>query len=205
MQNALDLQLQLTKLRFDEWLSGDIFHPRWWILSLLFILDVWAWWKIANKSRLPEIILCAAVTAVMILVFDEIGEELTLWNYPTDVFPLFPPIASIDLACLPLLYSLTYQFFTKWKSFIIASTVLSALSCFVFEPIFVWIKMYQMLQWKSWYGLPLYFTIGLLGKAAVSLALRIERRAETRRSRPDVRMFPSGRFLHSNKRNGRQI
>lgn len=167
--NPVELQSKLTHLRFDEWLDADVFHVRWWILLILFAVDIWLWWLLADKKRLPEIVLFAAITSVMILILDEVGEEMTLWDYPTDVFPLFPPIASIDLACLPFLYALIYQYFKTWKSFVVLSAVMSLVSCFVFEPIFVWLKLYQMLNWKSWYGLPLYFAIGVLAKAILSL------------------------------------
>jgi hypothetical protein len=110
----------------------------------------------------------------MILILDEVGEELALWDYPVDIFPLFPPISAINLSCLPFLYSLVYQFFGTWKSFLIASAVMALFSCFIFEPLFALAGMYQLLAWKSYYGLPLYFAIGVGAKAFLSLAKRVE-------------------------------
>jgi hypothetical protein len=80
----------LTLTRFEEWLRSDLFHLRWWVIVLLFALDILPLWKYVDKARLREIVFFSAVTAVMILILDELGEELTLWYYPTDVFPLFP-------------------------------------------------------------------------------------------------------------------
>jgi hypothetical protein len=47
-------------------------------------------------------------------------------------------------------------------------------SCFVFEPFFALVGIYQMLNWKTYYGLPLYFAIGVVAKAAMSLVLKVE-------------------------------
>jgi hypothetical protein len=172
--DAVDIQWQLTCTRFDEWINNDLFHYRWWVLLALFILCEYLWWKTVDKSRLNEIILYAAFVTIMILALDELGTELTLWYYPINIFPLFPPIAAIDLSCLPLVYSLIYQYFRTWKSFIIASIIMSIISCFVLEPIFVWSGIYKMITWKSYYGLPIYFSIALCAKCAVVKIYSIE-------------------------------
>jgi hypothetical protein len=65
---------------------------------------------------------------------------------------------------------LIYQHTRSWKTFLIASGMMSIVFCFVFEPIFVWSGIYKMLSWQSYYGLPLYFLIGV---AARILAMRI--------------------------------
>ena len=166
-QNAIEIQWSLTQARFDEWLKNDLFHFEWWLLLALFIIAAYVWWRTVDKSRLSEMILYTALVMIMILVLDELGEELALWDYPVDIIPIFPPISAIDLACLPFLYSLMYQIFKTWKSFIITSIVMSAVSCFVLEPIFVWSGIYQMLTWKGYYGFPLYFAIAVLARAAV--------------------------------------
>jgi hypothetical protein len=168
------VQWELTSIRFEEWIKNEVFQFKWWLLLVIFLLSVFAWWKTVDKSRLNELIVYAAIVSIMILVLDELGEELTLWDYPIAIVPLFPPIAAIDLASLPFVYSLIYQHFKKWKSFTIASIVMSVVSCFVLEPLFVLSGIYQMITWKSYYGLPLYFAIAMLAKAALTKIYSIE-------------------------------
>jgi hypothetical protein len=148
-------------------MSTDLFRIRWWFLLIIFIASIYFWWKKIDKSRLNEIMLFTALAAIMILILDELGEELTLWDYPIDIFPLFPPIAAIDLACLPMLYSLIFQYFRSWKSYIIVSVIMSAISCFVLEPLFVLTGIYQMITWESYYGFPFYVLIGVVSKLIV--------------------------------------
>lgn len=164
----VEVQWQLTCARFDEWLGNDVFRFKWWLMLVLFISTAYFWWKIVDKSRLNEIILYAALITLIVILLDELGEELTLWNYTTDLFPLFPPITAVDLACLPVVYSIIYQYCRTWKSFTIATLVMAIIICFVLEPIFVWIGVYQMLEWKSIYGFPIYTSMAIITKAVVN-------------------------------------
>ncbi|WP_326974888.1 CBO0543 family protein [Caproicibacter sp. BJN0012] len=168
------VQWELTVARFEEW-SRYVFHFKWWLLLAVFILSALIWWKLIDKSKLVEIVVFTGITCIIVLALDELGEELTLWDYPIELIPLFPPISSIDLASLPMIYSLIYQYFYTWKSFAIASFIFSVFSCFVFEPLFVLVGIYQMITWKSYYGLPIYFAIALFSKGAVALMSRIEK------------------------------
>jgi hypothetical protein len=157
-------QWQLTQTRIDEWLDGELFHLNWWILLALFALNLFLWWKLADKRRLGELLLYSALIVIWVIVLDELGEEMSLWYYTTDVIPLFPPITAIDISCLPILYMMIYQHTKKWKSFLIVTAIMSVIFCFVFEQIFIWSGIYKMLTWKSWYGLPIYFFIGVASR-----------------------------------------
>jgi hypothetical protein len=164
----VEIQRKLTYLRIDVWLREDVFHFRWWFLLIVFILSAFFWWKKVEKARLYEIILYAALVIIITLGLDEIGEELCLWDYPTDVVPVFPPLTAINLASLPMIYSLIYQRFKTWKSFIWATLIMAAIFCFVFEPILVWGGFYQTLKWKYYYGFPIYTAMALCIKLAVT-------------------------------------
>lgn len=171
-----NLQLQLNIARANEWLQSDVLRLRWWLMLILFIVTAFLWWKALDKSRLPEYLLFSFLVVIFILSLDELGEEMTLWYYSTDLVPWFPPISAIDFACLPLAYALLYRVFRKWKGFLIANAVMSIIFCFALEPLFVWAGVYKMLTWKSWYGLPLYFAIAVVSKALVSMTQPPSRR-----------------------------
>ena len=172
-ENLYELQQQLTKARFEEWTQNDVFDFKWWLLIVLYIFCTYIWWRTVDKKRLKEIVLYSAIIVLIILTLDELGEELTLWDYPVDVYPLFPPISAIDFSCLPLVYSLVYQHFRTWKSFTIVSLVMSVIFCFVCEPIFVYSGIYQPLTWKYYYGLPIYFAMAICTKATVITIYKI--------------------------------
>lgn len=157
-------QWRLTQTRINEWLEGELFHLSWWILLGLFAVNLFLWWKLADKRRLSELLLYSALIVIWVIALDELGEEMSLWYYTTDIIPLFPPITAIDISCLPILYMMIYQHTKTWKSFLIATAVMAVVFCFVFEPIFIWSGVYKTLIWKSWYGLPIYFFIGVASR-----------------------------------------
>jgi hypothetical protein len=113
-----------------------------------------------------------------IIVLDELGDELTLWYYTVDIIFLFPPITAVDITSLPLLYMLMYQRFQSWKSFAAASAVMSVVSCFILEQVFVWAGIYRMITWRSYYGLPFYFAIAILSKFIVGIVFNYKPRQE---------------------------
>ncbi len=160
-------QWKLSSDRLDEWLRGEVFTLKWWVLLAMFLLMAVLWWKLANKKRLAELALYTAFIIIFIIVLDELGEELSLWYYTVDLIPWFPPITAVDITCMPLVYMLIYQYCKTWKSFLIATVIMSAVFCFVLEPLFVWVDVYRMLTWKSYYGLPLYVAIAVASKFAV--------------------------------------
>jgi hypothetical protein len=176
--SGIEVQKQLTSARLDEWMHNEVFHLRWWFLLVLFIVSIYLWVKIADKSRLYEIILYMALITISVLVLDELGEELTLWDYPYDLLPLFPPLFSVDLASLPIVYSLVYQYFRTWRSFIIASIVMAAIFCFILETLLVLTGVYQMLKWKSYYGFPIYIFMAIGAKALVNIIYSIHTKAK---------------------------
>lgn len=161
MAAAVEIQRQLTFIRVDEWLREDVFRFRWWFLIALFIVSVAVWWKLVDKTRLHEIVLYASLTTLITLGLDEYGEELSQWDYPTDIIPIFPPLTAIDLASLPIIYSLIYQYFRTWKSFLWATAVMATIFCFVFEPVLAWGGFYQLLKWKYYYGYPIYIIMAI--------------------------------------------
>lgn len=157
----VEIEKHLTAIRIDEWLQHDVFHTRWWILLGLIILFIFIWWKMAEKTRLYEIALYAVLTMVAVMGIDEIGEEVTLWNYTTDLLPIYEPFTAINLIVLPLMFSLVYQYFRTWKSFIWAVLAASAVFCFIYEPLLVWGGFYQLLKWKYYYSFPLFTALAI--------------------------------------------
>ena len=168
-QQVLKDQWELTNARIAEWLQSEVFSLKWWILLVLFCITAVLLWKKADKSRIVELSIYTGIIVVFIIVLDELGEELTLWYYPVDIIPLFPPMSAVNITCMPLIYMVIYQRYGTWGKFLIATLIMSTVFCFVFEPIFVWGGTYKMLKWKSYYGLPIYFAIAVSAKAFVNV------------------------------------
>jgi hypothetical protein len=155
------IQRQLTTIHVNEWWQDDIFHFRWWFLLALIIVLLLVWWMMLDKSRLHEICLYAVLAAIIFMGLNEYGEELTLWDYPTDIIAIFPPLSSINVISLPLIYSIVYQHFKINKKFILATVITSAIICFIFEPILSWGGFYQLLKWQYYFSFLIYVVISI--------------------------------------------
>jgi len=176
-----DVELQkLLTHRIAFWLQEDVFHFRWWFLLGFFAIFIFAWCKLVDKKRLPEIMLYAGLTTIITLVLDEFGEELILWDYPIDIIPVFPPFTAVDLASLPIIYSLIYQYCKTWKFFLQATVAMATVFCFVLEPALVWGGFYQILNWKYYYGFPIYITLALFVRWMVIKIYAIAEKAKTK-------------------------
>lgn len=177
-QSVQDQQL-LTSIHIDEWLKNDVLKLRWWVLLGLLLVSLVIWWILLDKSRLKELCLYTALGYILVLAINEYGEELILWDYPTDIIAIFPPLSSINLLLLPLIYSLAFQYFAARKRFIWAILSITALICFVIEPLFAWGKLYQLINWKYYFSYPLFVLTALLTR---SLTLKIFKITEKSRN-----------------------
>ena len=169
-------QWELTQARINEWLQSEVFRYKWWILLALFFITTFLLWKKADKTRFVELSIYTAIVVIFVIVLDELGEELTLWVYPVDIIPLFPPISAVDISCMPLVYMVIYQRFGTWGKFLIATLIMSTVFCFVFEPVFVWGGIYTMITWKSYYGFPIYIGIAVAAKWMVNGIYKVKER-----------------------------
>ena len=155
----VNIQRQLTEMHIKEWQQNDVFQAKWYLL-ILAVIVVWViWWIFLDKSRFSEISLFVVFSIILFLGVHEYGEELTLWDYPTDIIPVFPPMSSINLVCLPVIYSLVYQHFSQRKSFILADIITSAAICFIFEPLLSWAQFYALLHWNYLFNFIIYAAI----------------------------------------------
>lgn len=94
-------------------------------------------------------------------ILDTVGFSLGLWGYPTKLIPVNPPLFPVDFVYLPVINMLIFQFFRKWKSFIIANIVAAFLYAWIGEPIYRWLDIYIIYSWKMSYSIPIYIAMSI--------------------------------------------
>lgn len=164
---SVDIQKQLTDSHVKEWLQNDVFHFKWWLLIVIIMLLFVVWWIMLDKSRVREICLFAVLSIILYMGINEYGEELTLWDYPIDIIPIFPPLSSVNLISVPLVYSLVYQHFSKRKNFIFAAIIASAVICFLYEPLLSWGGYYRLIHWQYFFSFPIYVVVAISIRAII--------------------------------------
>jgi len=174
----VEIQKMLTSTHIEKWLQQDVFHFKWWFLLGLFTLTIVLWWKLLNKTRIPEVLLYTVLATIVMMGIDECSEELILWVYPIYLFPVFPVITAINLLFVPLALSLTYQNFPTWKGFGSAAIIIAGLLSFIFEPALAWADFYLLLNWNYGYSFLLYISVALVIRGAVVLIFSIAENAQ---------------------------
>jgi hypothetical protein len=164
MPESVNLQYQMTLMHIEEWLKDDVFHLRWWLLIGMVLASLMAWYFLLDKTRSKSVCLFAAIETILVLGVAEYGEELLLWDYPTDIIAIFPPLTSINLLIIPLAFSLLFQFVRTKRRFIYAAILLSAAISFVIEPLLSWGDFYQLIKWRFSYSFPVYLLMALISR-----------------------------------------
>ncbi|SHH61168.1 hypothetical protein SAMN02745823_00471 [Sporobacter termitidis DSM 10068] len=161
------IQKQLTELRVQRWLDDELFSPLWWILIAAMIALVVLWWVLIRREKILEVSLFAFLAAVIYMGICEYGEELTLWDFPTDIIAYFPTLSAINFVLLGLGFSLLYQYFEQTMSFAWAAAVFSAAVCFGADPLLSAAGLYRLVRWHYFESLPIYFASAVLVRTAV--------------------------------------
>ncbi|MBM7691552.1 membrane protein implicated in regulation of membrane protease activity [Peribacillus deserti] len=138
----------IEDLAIEHWYYDDLFSPQWWFLLIAAVLPYYLWWKVVNKERFFEIFTFGLLCSIFSILLDMIGVNLLLWDYPDKLFHFTPPLIPADVVVIPVASMLIYQFCKSWKSFFIAALALAGLFSFIFEPIFIYFHMFDLIHWK---------------------------------------------------------
>ncbi|MBI0580119.1 hypothetical protein IEC97_22445 [Neobacillus cucumis] len=150
------IEYKLAEMKNEYWLHHDLFTFQWWLLLIIFILPWILWWRYVDKNRLKDILLFGSLLMLLVGLLDDIGLNAQLWSYPYKLLQVIPRLVAIDHGILIVAHMTVYQFFTKWKSFIIVNLVMATIFTFIFEPLTVWLNIYKLDNWKYIYSFPLY-------------------------------------------------
>ncbi|SMD05247.1 CBO0543 family protein [Sporomusa malonica] len=166
----------LTQARIENWLGEGVGSWRWWALVVLMFVPWFIWAKLVDKKKLLELALFGMFIMVNSITLDELGFELSLWNYPVNIFPIFPRLSSADYTVMPVVFMLTYQYFPTWKSFFWALVALAFVFSFVVEPIIGKLGFYVPIKWHYHYSFVIYLIVGLLSRWLVRFFVDIMRK-----------------------------
>jgi hypothetical protein len=165
------------QFQIQHWLKHELFTPQFWLLIIILIIPWLLWWRWVDKKRLLEIIIYGLIMSTLVTILDELGCQLNLWEYRYDIEPLFPRFIPMNCTLLPVLYMLIYQYFSEWKSYLIANMALAAIFTFVGEPLLKVINIYVLLKWEHIYSFPIYILLALLVKLAVNSIIKVHNQA----------------------------
>ena len=167
----------MSKARWESWTNYGVFTSRWWVLLGILIIPWFIWYLLIDKRRLQEMFLYIFATSFIAVLLDEIGGSFSLWSYPINVVPFFPRLITANYTLVPIIFSLVYQYASKWKLFIIVNIILTIIFSYILEPILVWGKLYTLINWKHSYSIPVYFFAALILKWFLETVKKVQNKS----------------------------
>lgn len=165
--------MAFTQLRIEHWLQNNLYSWQWYFLLAMLVIPWIVWWKLVDKKRLVPIIAIGLMVLSTANWMDQVGVEFGWWTYPYKTIPIFPQMIPVNYSMLPVGYMLLYQWYTPWRSYMVAATVLSAIMSWVAEPVIVWMGIYHLQSWHYSFSFPIYIVIAYTHKRIVDAAIEI--------------------------------
>lgn len=162
---------------YQYWLQHSLFTWQWWVMMGLIVLCSGIFWLLVNKQHLLQIVFYGSLISIICIILDVAGTNLGWWTYPQQlVWFYLPPIIPLDLCILPIEHMLVYQYFPKWRGFVLTLVVVGLVNAFIAEPLYVWAGLYKLYSWWYVYSVPIYIIKGVVAKLAVQQMMKYERR-----------------------------
>jgi len=155
-QRILDTQETVRNLSVQYWLEHAFPRWTWWFLLFWTIFPLLIWWKFTSRQRFVEISFFGVMVSLCSGILDVAGIFNLLWSYPYGLIPFLPNFFPIDYVVIPCVFMLIYQKYPGWKQFLIATTLISTVLSLAFDPVLVWLNLYQPLSWQYYYSVPVF-------------------------------------------------
>ncbi|NHM30943.1 CBO0543 family protein [Neobacillus terrae] len=144
--------------RTEAWKQEVLFTWEWWLGILISVLPWLLWFLFRKKDSTDRLLYAGFFVALISLTLDNIGVQVSAWNYLKPVTPAIPSYLPYDFTLLPITIMFLIQFFHNRNPWIIG-IIFSLLTAFVGEPIFKWLGIYFPVHWRSFYSVPFYTVI----------------------------------------------
>ncbi|MFC7686270.1 CBO0543 family protein [Ureibacillus sp. GCM10028918] len=162
-QEVAKLSQQYRYTRLEYWLNETLFTISWWVLLVTTLGLFIVWVIILDKKRIFEILSYGFMVSSISTILDAFGLILMFWQYNHTLTPLSIPI-EIHIIQMPIIYMIIYQYFKRWKTFLIAITINAFIFAFILEALLVWLHIYELYIWKHIYSFIPYILIGVIFK-----------------------------------------
>ena len=146
---------------YAHWKDHIFLTWRWWVGGGLIVVPWVVWLIVRRKESTARLLFSGMFVMLVAAVLDLVGSFLGLWTYPYKVFPLMPELVPYDLSSLPVATMVFLQYFPKVKP-VIKAIVYAGLGAFVFEPLMIWLKLYDNINWPHYFSYPILFAIYLI-------------------------------------------
>lgn len=158
---------KFNSLQREIWLHHDLFSPGWWSIVIFNVLFFILFIILIDRYRMLLISFAFVINFVIVGIGNELGFNFDFWSYPHQLVVFTHRFNAVDFAVVPVIMSLIYQFFSKWKAYFLASIVMSAIMCFIGIPLFVYFGLYKLDNWNYFYSFLVTVSMFIISKIII--------------------------------------
>jgi hypothetical protein len=166
-EDLYEAQKFFSEMTYQYWVEHVLFTFNWWFLISLMIVPWFFWWRVVDRKRIFEMLTIGLFASLIATCLDTVGIVLLLWGYESKVVQMIPQFNPIDYTVIPVIFTLIYQYFPRWKSYLLVHTIVAAGASFIVEPLFVWMEIYEPYNWKYVYSFPIYIVLAVGVKSLI--------------------------------------
>jgi membrane-associated HD superfamily phosphohydrolase len=163
-QQIAKLQRILTEGYVAKWLHVDVYNWHFWFIIALLIVQWPLWYKLADKSSFQPIFLFCMFYMILNITLDAAYTSIPLLIYPFLTFPLLPWIITLDYTIIPMIFTLIYQRYALWKSFLATNYKAAAVISFIGEALASLTGFYFIIKWNYFCPFPNFIVMSIIAK-----------------------------------------
>lgn len=176
-----DLELKHSNAWFEYWKTYSNFSTwQFWVNLVLLLLPLVALYFFIDKKRALLLGFFGLNVHIWFTYIDAFGVTQGFWIYAYKLFPVLPTNFALDVALVPVIYILVYQWtLNNNKNFYLYLVILSLFFAFVFKPLFSVLGLFEFSRGGNYFYLFLgYVAIGLISKLLTNLFIYFEKKPE---------------------------
>ncbi|KRE82452.1 hypothetical protein ASG89_14440 [Paenibacillus sp. Soil766] len=157
--NANQIHL-LIEQKIAFWKEHVVFSGLWWFGVLLSIVPWIIWFLVRNKNSTDRILYVGFFVMSISVFLDILGDQFGYWHYRFNVIPIVPTYLPWDLTLMPVTIMFLIQIKPKVNPYFKA-LLFALLTSYAAEPFIKWLMIYNPIEWKFSYSVPIQFVIYL--------------------------------------------
>ncbi|WP_394140122.1 CBO0543 family protein [Cytobacillus oceanisediminis] len=159
-------RIQLMQIEMEYWLQ-DVFSAHWWFLLLINLFFLILLIILIDKQRVFLMTITFLISFIIIGIVNEIGNYFGFWSYPHQFLGFLQSFNAVDFLTVPVIMTLIYQTFSKWKYYLFASIIIFAIIGFIVIPTLVYFNFYNSVNWNNFYSFLTLLLTGCLIKLII--------------------------------------
>jgi hypothetical protein len=164
---TLSIHHDNVKQDVHNWLNNELFSWNWWVLVGFILIPLIIWIKVVDRKRMLEYLLVWTLVIISTSYLDAVGADLKFWTYPVQFLPITPRAIPFDIFMVGITYMLLYQYFSSWKTYIIALVIMASTFAFIGEPFSHLLNLVYYIKWKYYYSFIFYIVLGITVRVIV--------------------------------------